>query len=193
MDGHEREDVVKYRNEVYLPAMLKYERRMVQFEGPELTRVEPTLQLGEKRIKPYFHDECCFHANDNVNDAWYVQQQERFAQNSLCCYRLCPGERVLRKKGRGRLIHVSDFINEEDGRLVSYGPDGKITKDARRIIYPGANGDTHDGLMKTFSTKLSMQLKSTRKSVNLTVRPYSSSITHLLMHHCHLMLYVRST
>jgi hypothetical protein len=37
MDGHEREDVVKYRNEIYLPAMLKFERRMVQFEGPELT------------------------------------------------------------------------------------------------------------------------------------------------------------
>jgi len=74
MDGHEREDVVKYRNEVFLPEMLKYERRMVQFEGPELTRVEPTLQPGEKKIKPYFHDECCFHANDDAKDAWYVQQ-----------------------------------------------------------------------------------------------------------------------
>jgi hypothetical protein len=37
MDGHEREDVVKYWNEIYLLAMLKFERRMVQFEGPELT------------------------------------------------------------------------------------------------------------------------------------------------------------
>ncbi|KAG2063447.1 hypothetical protein BDR04DRAFT_947286, partial [Suillus decipiens] len=26
MDGHEREDVVKYRNEIYLPAMSKFEK-----------------------------------------------------------------------------------------------------------------------------------------------------------------------
>ncbi|KAG2073340.1 hypothetical protein BDR04DRAFT_938267, partial [Suillus decipiens] len=134
MDGHEREDVVKYRNEIYLPAMSKFEKRMVRFEGPELTRVEPTLQPGEKQIKPYYHDECCFHANDDVKSAW-----------------LRPGERVLRKKGRGRLIHVSDFVNEEDGQLVSRGPTGEIIKDARRIIYPGANGDawwTHENLLE---------------------------------------------
>ena len=37
MDGHEREDV-KYRNEVFLPAMAKYEARMATYEGPELKR-----------------------------------------------------------------------------------------------------------------------------------------------------------
>jgi hypothetical protein len=69
---------------------------------------------------------------------------------TLCC-RLRPGENVLRKKGRGRLIHVSDFINEEDGQLVSPGTDGQIIKDAQRIIYPGANGDpwwTHENLLE---------------------------------------------
>jgi len=37
MDGHEREDVMKYRHEVYLPKMLDFEHRMVRFEGKELT------------------------------------------------------------------------------------------------------------------------------------------------------------
>jgi hypothetical protein len=46
---------------------------MVHFEGPELTRVEPILNAGERRIKAYYHDESCFHANDNVTSAWYVQ------------------------------------------------------------------------------------------------------------------------
>ena len=46
-----------------------------------------------------------------------------------------------RKKSRGRLIHVSDFINEENGRLVVQDEHGNITKDARVIIYPGTNGD----------------------------------------------------
>jgi hypothetical protein len=35
MDGHEWEDVVKYRNEVFLPAMAKYEAHMATYEEPE--------------------------------------------------------------------------------------------------------------------------------------------------------------
>jgi hypothetical protein len=56
-------------------------------------------------------------------------------------YRLRDGETVLQKKGRGRIIHVSDFINDEDGRLVLRDSHGEITQDARKIIYPGSNGD----------------------------------------------------
>lgn len=68
----------------------------------------------------------------------------------LLCYRLritdritrLPHDRkILQKKGRGRLIHVSDFINEEDGRLTLRDRGGVIIKEAREIIYPGSNGD----------------------------------------------------
>lgn len=51
------------------------------------------------------------------------------------------GQQPLRKKGRGRLIHVSDFINEADGRLIQRNKEGEIIQDARKIIFPGANGD----------------------------------------------------
>ena len=44
------------------------------------------------------------------------------------------------KKGKGRLIHVSDFIRLE-GRITTYNLDNSINRDARKIIYPGANGD----------------------------------------------------
>ena len=57
---------------------------------------------------------------------------------------------MLHKKGCGRLIHVSDFVTSEDGRLISHGDDGEIIEDAQRIIYPGANGDawwTHEHLL----------------------------------------------
>ena len=50
MDGHEHEDVVKYCQEVFLPAMAKFEEQMAKFEGPELTKVPPTLKAGEKEI-----------------------------------------------------------------------------------------------------------------------------------------------
>ena len=45
------------------------------------------------------------------------------------------------EKSWGRLIHVSDFINEEDGCLVLLDENGNILCDARKIIYPGSNGD----------------------------------------------------
>jgi len=51
------------------------------------------------------------------------------------------GEIKLMRKGRGRIIHVSDFVEEEFGRLVIRDRDGVILKDARCITYPGASGD----------------------------------------------------
>src|SRR6267142_1054150 len=52
-----------------------------------------------------------------------------------------PQETKLMRKGRGRIIHVSDFVEEEFGRLVVHDQEGAIVKDARCITYPGANGD----------------------------------------------------
>ncbi|KII84350.1 hypothetical protein PLICRDRAFT_46228 [Plicaturopsis crispa FD-325 SS-3] len=124
MDGHERDDVVQYRRDVFLPAMKEFEARMVRYEGPELTEVQPILAPGVRPVIAQYHDECCFHANDESKSLW-----------------LQPGKQPLRKKGRGRLIHVSDFINEADGRLVLRDASGSIVRDARRIIYPGSNGD----------------------------------------------------
>ena len=72
MDGHERTDVVEYRNNVFLPAMAKFEARMVQYEGPDLKRSEPKLQHGDREIIALYHDESCFHANDFSQQAWCV-------------------------------------------------------------------------------------------------------------------------
>ena len=142
MDGHEREDVVKYRNEIFLPAMARFEARMARFEGSDLKQVNPALEDGWKRMIALFHDECCFHANDEARSLWQVQFQ--FNAPFLIQFqilRLREGEQPLRKKGRGRLIHISDFICSETGRLVLRDQDGKIIRDARKIIFPGANGD----------------------------------------------------
>jgi hypothetical protein len=45
------------------------------------------------------------------------------------------------KKGRGRIIHVLDFVEEENGRLIIRNKEGIVVKDARCIIYPGSGGD----------------------------------------------------
>lgn len=70
MDGHEHPDVVKYRQEVFLPAMAQYEKYMVQYLGPELTRVEPQLQPGERRIIVLMQDESCMHASEYKSSVW---------------------------------------------------------------------------------------------------------------------------
>ena len=45
------------------------------------------------------------------------------------------------EKGWGRLIHVSDFVNKEHGRLVLRDDNDRIICDAHKIIYPGSNDD----------------------------------------------------
>ncbi|KAJ3978339.1 hypothetical protein F5890DRAFT_1602365 [Lentinula detonsa] len=128
MDGHERSDVVLYCQTKFLPAMAEYEQRMTQYEWDpntqELKRIEPHLQPGEYELIPQFHDESSFHHLDYQSRLW-----------------LKPTDQPLRKKGRGRLIHVSEFINPETGRLIYVDEDGKVIKEARKIIYPGAGHD----------------------------------------------------
>jgi hypothetical protein len=45
------------------------------------------------------------------------------------------------KKGCGRLIHVLEFINEHNGRLVVRDANGNILQEAQKIIFPDSNGD----------------------------------------------------
>ncbi len=46
------------------------------------------------------------------------------------------------RKGHRRLIHVSDFVEEENGCLIVHDEERDIMKDAWHIIYPGVGGDT---------------------------------------------------
>jgi hypothetical protein len=55
--------------------------------------------------------------------------------------RKMEGEQKLMKKGQGQLIHVSDFMEEENRCLIICNKGGNVVKDACCIIYPGAQGD----------------------------------------------------
>ncbi|EAU92024.2 hypothetical protein CC1G_06011 [Coprinopsis cinerea okayama7 len=133
VDGHEREDVVHYRKHYYLPKMKEYSRRMTHYEpsdpkspASDLKAVPPILGEGEKEIVAVFQDESCCHANEFEGHAW-----------------LKPGQQPLVKKGRGRLIMISEFICSTTGRLVVEDENGNVIKEARKIIYPGSNGDPY--------------------------------------------------
>ena len=43
--------------------------------------------------------------------------------------RVQEGHQKLQKKGRRRLIHVSDFVEEENGCLIVCNEEGDVVKD----------------------------------------------------------------
>lgn len=76
MDGHKHEDVVEYQDKVFLPAITRFESQMAKHEGPELIEELPELQEGEQRIIIQYHDESCFHANDEARNLWLREGEQ---------------------------------------------------------------------------------------------------------------------
>lgn len=54
---------------------------------------------------------------------------------------LAEGQTILQKKGCGRLIHVSEFIDPITGHLIVEDTNANIVNEAWKIIYPGSKGD----------------------------------------------------
>ena len=93
MDGHERPDMVEYRNNVFLRDMASHQKKMVRWEQQEseLVRIDPVLMPGKKRIIAMFQDESTFHANEYRSTIWCVPTF------------LCPRDRSHDlEKGEGR-------------------------------------------------------------------------------------------
>jgi hypothetical protein len=77
----------------------RYSSKYVLEEGVMVEK-PPVLKPGEKETHVIAHDEVCFHVNDLSRTEW-----------------VAGGKQPLRQKGRGRIVHVSDFIIERTGRL----------------------------------------------------------------------------
>ena len=133
VDGHERDDVVEYRN--------TFLRRMVTvgFLNEENAPTEeakkalptdlhaPPPELLDKTVV-LFHDESTFQANEDQPTLWAVK-----------------GTSVMRPKSKGSGIMVSDFIEERNGYLQltdneyehAKQQDPSIRKYARRLFEYG--------------------------------------------------------
>src|SRR5260370_18625507 len=55
--------------------------------------------------------------------------------------RMRQEQEKLMKKGRGQIIHILDFVEEENGQLIIHNQDGIMIRDSQHITYPGASGD----------------------------------------------------
>lgn len=124
-DGHERADVVEYRK-AWAKRMVNYRKSMVEYEGEEMDeKIAPRLREREKKIVWVTHDECTFYSNDGRENFW-----------------LEANESIIKKKGQGASIMVSDFLCPCHGPLrlpkekaESLG----LPENARCIILPGIN------------------------------------------------------
>jgi hypothetical protein len=110
-DGHERPDVVHYRQNVFLPAMEKYRSRLVEYQvGNTSEKVFKLLPPGVRKLVLCAHDESTMQAHDGMKAGWGPE-----------------GEQPLLKKGPGRGSHRSDIICstvgwlEEAGQQLEYG------------------------------------------------------------------------
>lgn len=92
-DDHNRDDVVRYRNEIFLPQMMAYAERMVQYEGEDMnTEVQPE-NLQEPEVVFITHDESTFYANDGAPCIWMEGRK-----------------RHLKPKTNGLSIMISGFM-----------------------------------------------------------------------------------
>jgi hypothetical protein len=103
LDGHERQDVVDYRQNVFLRRWKDMEPRMQSFATfGTYVYMDPII----RRIVAWFHDECTFRANDRRMLQWV----------------LLSASRKPIKKGEGDSLMVSDIVSAEHGWMCS--PDG---------------------------------------------------------------------
>jgi hypothetical protein len=99
VDGHERQDVVEYRQQIFLPLWNSLKRRFVIFQEDGSWQVPEGLHQGERPLVFVTHDESTFHANDGKRQGWMPK-----------------GEQPIRPKHRGKGIMVSGFLTP-GGRL----------------------------------------------------------------------------
>ncbi|KAJ6552717.1 hypothetical protein B0H10DRAFT_2242022 [Mycena sp. CBHHK59/15] len=99
-DGHERKDVKKWRKE-YLAELEDIEPFIPKYTEPDMAEILLELSDSEQEHVVIVHDEATIQSNDYQNNHYWLK----------------PGEQVLKKKGRGRLIMISAFLCERYGLL----------------------------------------------------------------------------
>ena len=104
VDGHERADVVEYREKIFLPAIKGLESKTRKWgrDGKE----EDSPENGHHTVF-LFHDESTFYAHDRKKKHW-VHNSEKANPYA---------------KGEGHSLMVADFVSADYGWLQS--PDGK--------------------------------------------------------------------
>lgn len=99
-DGHEREDVVDYRMNKFIPEFMKYLRRMRTWDQ-DGNEIPPEFAKGEKECTAHYHNKTVYRANDRRWTRWVHE-----------------GEMArLYKKGGGQSLMLADLVSAKYGFL----------------------------------------------------------------------------
>jgi hypothetical protein len=116
VDGHERADIVAYRDGVFLPAIAEFEKCTRKYGCGD---GETVVDADVRRTVIWWHDESTFYAHDRRRIRW-VHKSETAKPYA---------------KGEGHSLMVADFVSADHGWLRS--PDG--TESARVLFRAGKN------------------------------------------------------
>jgi hypothetical protein len=143
-DGHERADVIAYREDVFLPRLAELEKSFVRWTYPDDTE-EPVLIYPDPenlfpntppRI-PITHDECSFNAKDGIKQGWVKGDNIAFFD-----------------KGRGVSIMVSEYMTPGGNLQMAPNtpadqqprePDGDRFRECTQIFEPKQEGEWWSG------------------------------------------------
>jgi hypothetical protein len=77
-DGHEREDVIRYRND-FLQRMGMIEQKMIKYDFTTQTiPIIPELEEGERQCVLITHDESTFYCNDGRKFYWLENGKQKY-------------------------------------------------------------------------------------------------------------------
>ncbi len=147
-DDHNRDDVVQYRNEEFLPQMMAYIKRMAHYEGDHMEIEKGPENTNEDQVVLITHDESSFFANDGAPMIWMEGRK-----------------RHLKPKTNGLSLMISGFMCPCHGFMEHNGVKSYLE------FAPGKNRDgwfTNDDLivqlnecfdMKEFGVTLKRELE----------------------------------
>ncbi|KAJ7445275.1 hypothetical protein FB451DRAFT_1412795 [Mycena latifolia] len=121
VDGHERPDVVYYRDNVYLPRLFKLHNRVSVFDNDGNPIHNEFTETG-RRVIIWYHDESIFYAHDRRYSTWYHKDS--------------PAKPY--QKGEGHSFMVADYFSADFGWLRD---PTNPKRNARRCMRPGKGRD----------------------------------------------------
>ena len=163
IDGHERADVVDYRNRIYLPVMEELDPRLRLWSKDGTEIPIPDWQEPYPRLPHvvlWYHDESTFYAHDRRLVHWVPKDNSPRPQ----------------PKGEGVTLMVADFVSADYGWLRS--PDG--TESAQVFFKAGKNRDgyfTSDDILEQVEKAMDILRRHYPNERHVFV--YDNAPTHL--------------
>jgi hypothetical protein len=161
VDGHERDNVVKYRQTIFIPRWMELEPclRIWTLDGHQEDLFAES-RPPTRRLVVWFHDESTFYANDRRKKRWCHESEKA----------------VPRAKGEGASLMVADFVSADYGWLRS--PDGQEV--AHVLFKAGKNREgyfTNENILE--QTKKAMDIAQKYYPDDDHIFVFDNATTHL--------------